>query len=136
MNDGDEAWFHKLASHGFTDADICSIVDSVTACSNWNVDSKGVIVSLQHGEPYDLSLSLAKTWYTNTWVSQEGIPNVMLADQGSLAGTPFADLAYTFAMSRVFCVFLETRIAHRGEWHSPQSGGCVVCGRCYHRGHN
>ena len=29
----------------------------------------------------------------------------MLTDQGSLAGTPFADLAYTFAMSRVLTVF-------------------------------
>ena len=55
----------------------------------------------QDGEPYDLSYSVAKSWYTNTCVSQEGIPNVMHTDQGLLDGTPFADLAYTFAMSRV-----------------------------------
>ena len=65
----------------------------------------GVITTPLHGESYDLSYSLAKTWYTNIWVSQEGIHNVMLTDQGSLAGTPFADLAYTFAMSRVLTVF-------------------------------
>ena len=32
----------------------------------------------------------------------------MLTDQGSLAGTPFTDLAYTFAMSRVLSVFRKS----------------------------
>ena len=36
---------------------------------------------------------------------QEGFPNVVLTDQGSLVGTSFADLAYTSAMSRVLIVF-------------------------------
>ena len=32
----------------------------------------------------------------------------MVTEQGSLAGTPFADLAYTFAMSRVLSVFRKS----------------------------
>ena len=96
-----------MANHGFSDEDINSIVASGRACANWKVENQGTIVPPQQGEKYDLSLGLAKTWYTNTWISQEGIPNVMLTDQCSLAGTPFADLAYTFAMSRVLCVFSE-----------------------------
>ena len=80
-------------------------MESVRACSNWSVDGEGNITHPANGERYDLSLGLAKSWYTNTWFSQEGISQVMLTNQGSLAGTPFADLAYTFAMSRVLSVF-------------------------------
>jgi len=34
LDDGDEAWFHKLQTHGFSKIDIQSIIDSVRACSN------------------------------------------------------------------------------------------------------
>ena len=77
---GDEAWFRKLSNHGFSQADISSIVESVRACSNWKVDNQGIIVPPEQREQYDISLGLAKTWYTNTWISQEVIPNVMLTD--------------------------------------------------------
>ena len=39
--------------------------------------------------------------YTNTWTSHEFIPNVTHTTAGSAAGTPFADLIYSLAMSRV-----------------------------------
>ena len=52
----------------------------------------------------------------------------MLTDQGSLAGTPFVDLAYTFAMSRVLTVFrnsialcnLESSIDVNGNNHKVE----------------
>jgi hypothetical protein len=40
---GDEAWLHKLRSHGFSQDDIDSIISSVKACSNWQVDNQGLI---------------------------------------------------------------------------------------------
>ena len=76
----------------------------------------------EQGEQYDVLLGLVKTWYTNTWISQEGIPNVMLTDQGSLAGTPFADLAYTFAMSRVLTVFRNSLAIGNIESHIEVDG--------------
>ena len=53
----------------------------------------------------------------------------MLTDQGSLAGTPFADLAYTFAMSRVLIVFrsfiaicsLDSKIEVTGIIHKAEN---------------
>ena len=121
----DEAWLRKLNHHGFSQEDISSIVESVRACSNWKVDNQGIIAPPEQGEQYDVSLGVAKSWYTNTWISQEGTSRVMLTDQGSLAGTPFADLAYTFAMSRVLSVFrnslaichLESHIEVNGTHH-------------------
>ena len=103
-------------------------MESVRSCANWQCDNNGIISEPSHGENYDLSYSLAKTWYTNTWVSQEGISKVLLTDQGSLAGTPFADLAYTFAMSRVLTVFrnsialcnLESSIDVNGNNHKVE----------------
>ena len=119
---GDEAWLHKLTSHGFCQDDIDSIISSVKVCSNWQVDNQGLIVPPEEREQYDISLGLAKTWHTNTWISQEGISNVMLTDQGSLAGTPFADLAYTFAMSRVLSVFRKSLAIVDPESHIHVNG--------------
>ena len=45
--------------------------------------------------------SLTQQWYTNTWTSQEFIPNVTCTTTGSPAGTPFANLLYSLAMPRV-----------------------------------
>ena len=59
--DGDEARFSKLTQHGFSEADILSIVDSVRKCANWKCDNEGNISEPQHREAYDLSYSLAKT---------------------------------------------------------------------------
>ena len=46
----------------------------------------------------------------------------MLTDQGSLAGTPFADLAYTFAMSRVLSVFRNSLAICNIESHVDVNG--------------
>ena len=56
----DEAWLHKLTSHGFSQDDIDNIISSVKACSNWQVDNHGLIVPQEEGEQYDISLGLAK----------------------------------------------------------------------------
>ena len=40
-------------------------------------------------------------FFTNSWFSQEHIPNVVNITKGSSAGTPMADLIYSMAMSRV-----------------------------------
>ena len=91
--------------HGFTNEDIDTIVSEVKSCSNWQCDNDGIIRSEEDGAQFSMSYSVARQWYTNSWVSQEGIPNVLYTKQGSLAGTPFVDLAYTFAMSRVLKCF-------------------------------
>ncbi len=49
----------------------------------------------------NLLFNLTQEWYTHTWTSQEFIPNVTYTTAGSAAGTPFADLIYSLAMSRV-----------------------------------
>ena len=49
----------------------------------------------------NLIFNLTQEWYTNTWTSQEFIPNVTHTTAGSAAGTPLADLIYSLAMSRV-----------------------------------
>ena len=105
LDEGDEIWLRKLRYHGFTNEDIDAIVSEITSCSNWQCDNDGIICSEDEGAQFSMSYSVAKQWYTNSWVSQEGIPNVLYTKQGSLAGTPFADLAYTFAMSRVLNCF-------------------------------
>ena len=43
FEDGDEAWFSKLTQHGFSEADILSIVESVRKCANWQCDNEGII---------------------------------------------------------------------------------------------
>ena len=47
-----------------------------------------------------LAFNLAQQWYTNTWTSQEFVPNVTNTTAGSAAGTPLADLIYSLAVSR------------------------------------
>ena len=51
---------------------------------------------------------MARQWYSNTWVSQEGIPNVLVTIIGSMAGTPLADLVFTLAISRVLGTLRRT----------------------------
>ena len=55
-------------------------------------------------------------------MSQEGIPNVMLTDQGCLAGTHFADLGYTFAVSRVLIAFRNSITICSLESHVEVNG--------------
>ena len=70
-----------------------------------NATTKELLLTCRMENPLIFRYSLAKSWYTNTWVSQEGMFDVMHTDQGPLARTPFADVAYLVAMSRVLTVF-------------------------------
>ena len=83
---GDEDWLRKLSSSGFTGEDIDYIYDFIK--------SNCVSATLE-GDPgtfNNLAFNLAQQWYTNTWTSQEFIPNVTNTTAGSAAGTPMADL--------------------------------------------
>ena len=95
IDQGDEHWLHSLSRAGFTQDDITQIYDFVKHNFFDNVDS-GVSGSVGS----NLVFSLTQEWYTNTWTSQEFIPNVTCTTTGSAAGTPLADLIYSLAMSR------------------------------------
>ena len=99
IDEGDEAWLKKLKANGFSNEDIDAIVSHVKSCADWEVNADGNICD--DDESIGLSRNLTEQFFKNTWASQEGIPHVLLTSQGSLAGTPFADLVYTFAMARV-----------------------------------
>jgi len=96
IDQGDEHWLYKLSAAGFTQDDIESIYEFVSQNFFTNVDS-----GPQDSAGNNLLFNLAQEWYKNTWTSQEYIPNVTNTTTGSSAGTPFADMIYSLAMSRV-----------------------------------
>ncbi len=96
VDQGDEHWLNSLAQAGFTQEDITHIYDFVKQNFFDNVDSGST-----DSAGNNLVFNLTQEWYTNTWTSQEFIPNVTCTTTGSAAGTPFADLIYSLAMSRV-----------------------------------
>ena len=51
--------------------------------------------------PVGLDYKLMEQLYTNSWVFQEFIPNVLNTTGGSGAGNPLADLVYSMSMARV-----------------------------------
>ncbi len=55
-----------------------------------------------------LSFRMAEQFYTNTWVSQEFLSNVLHTQLGSNAGMSLADLIYGMAMSRVLSLMRRT----------------------------
>ena len=99
-DDGDEIWLSKLAANGFSEEDIDAIVAFVRHLASWDLDCDGNPMRDANVSNH-MSISMAQEWYRNTWVSQEGISQVMLTCMGSLAGTPLADLIYSVAMARI-----------------------------------
>ena len=93
---GDEHWLKSFSSAGFSQDDISHIHEFIKS----NLYESGNI-----GNPdFDVNClisNLTQEWYTNTWTSQEFIPNVTRTTLGSSAGIPLADLMYSLAMSRV-----------------------------------
>ena len=89
-------WLRSLSRAGFTQDDITQIYDFVKQNFFDNVDS-GASDSVGN----NLVFNLTQEWYTNTWTSQEFIPNVTCTTTGSAAGTPLANLIYSLAMSHV-----------------------------------
>jgi len=96
--DGDEAWLASLARAGFSDSDVQHVYD--TLC---NYDWVSHMTSdMQHApRSAGLDFRLTEQFFTNSWITQEYIPNVVNITKGSSAGTPLADLIYSMAMSRV-----------------------------------
>jgi len=103
VSEGDEIWIAQLRNAGFSDSDIHAIRDMVAFLAQWNVDADGNITSGQDGGT-NLCFNVARQWYKNTWVSQEGINHVIKTDIGCMAGTPLADLLFTVVVSRVLHV--------------------------------
>ena len=54
-----------------------------------------------------LDYKFVEQFFSNGWVSQEYIPNILEVTKGSSAGTPLADLIYSMAMSRVLSLLRE-----------------------------
>ena len=96
IDQGDEHWLNSLAKAGFTQEDITHIYDFVKQNFFDNVDS-GSSDFTRNNVVFDLT----QQWYTNTWTSQEFIPNATCTTTGSAAGTTFANLLHSLAMSRV-----------------------------------
>jgi len=65
--------------------------------------------------------SIMQQLYTNSWVSQEYIPNVLNIVSGSAAGTPLADLVYGMCMARVLSLL-------RSSMHSDNLVSEIVIG--------
>jgi len=131
-DDGDEIWLRKLRAAGFDNDDIAAILEYVKQMSSWDIDCEGKLIpNLNDGS--SMSINMAKEWYRNTWISQEGISNVMLTVMGSLAGTPLADLVYTVAMARILCKLrsslesngLMSSVVINGNTHELQDASFV-----------
>jgi len=104
---GDEAWLASLYRAGFSESSVKHIYDSI--CSYDWVDN----LTNNHTVPdgpcsAGLDFRVAEQLFTNSWVTQEHIPNVVNITKGSSAGTPLADLVYSMALSRVLDVFRNT----------------------------
>ena len=81
-------------------------------------------------DPHDPSLidyNYISQMYTNSWVSQEFIPNVLHISSGSSAGTPLADVIYSLCMSRVI-VLLRKSLERDNLSSSVKIGGNVGFG--------
>ena len=97
VEDGDEPWLKSLSDAGFSASDVQAIYDTVAELSRWCIDADGNVIS--GSVNYDnLSLKITQHWFIHTFMSTEGIPGVFVTNVGCMAGTPFADLAFTIAI--------------------------------------
>jgi hypothetical protein len=106
IEDGDEKWLASLRHAGFSDADIHVIYDHVCDHS-WLQNVTTELCRNDFSDPASIDCKLMEQLYSNSWVSQEGIPNVLSIGSGSNAGTPLADLVHSMCMSRVLTYFRE-----------------------------
>ena len=100
FEEGDEIWLHSLAVVGFSDSDIKVIYDSICDYA-WIHD---MLDENSHNDPNstcNIDYQYVSQLCSNSWVSQEYIPNIVNVTKGSGAGTPLADLLYSMCMSRV-----------------------------------
>ena len=122
-SDGDLGWIDFMRRHGYSEPDILSIRNMVEHLASWDIDCNGCVISpnKQGGDAAkDLSTKLVSEWYNNTWMSQEGIDNVIISWIGCLAGTPLADMVFTLSIARVLLAFRKSL-----ECDGLQSEVCV-----------
>lgn len=101
-DEGDEAWLASLAKAGFNEHEIKIIYESI--CDHGWVED--LIEKETVSDPTSccaMDFAMAEQLFSNSWVSQEYIPNVVNVTRGSSAGTPLADFLYSMCMSRAIC---------------------------------
>jgi hypothetical protein len=108
LDEGDEAWFHKLSSSGFSKEDILAIKETVCAIAPWEIDSNGNLIVCSDEHLVSINVRLSKYWYTNTWMTVEGTDGVFTTNVGCLAGTPLADLLFTVSVARILYVYRKS----------------------------
>lgn len=124
VEEGDEQWLLSLKHAGFEDHDIRAIYDHV--CDHSWIDN--VLSSISSSDPCDPALidfNMMEQLYTNSWVSQDFIPNVLNIINGGSAGTPLADLVYGLCMARVLTLLRSTLNADN------LTSSIVSSGKCY-----
>ena len=94
FDEGDEAWLSKLRATGFTDEDVSALYESLISF-DWE-ETFSSVSSENTSQSKLLSYRLAEQIYTNSWVSQEYLKNIIRVTRGSSAGYPLAGLVYTF----------------------------------------
>jgi len=107
VEEGDEQWLRSLKHAGFDEPAIKSIYDHV--CDHEWVNQ--VLEDISSKDPFDptaIDFNLMEQFYTNSWVSQDCIPNVLNIVNGSSAGTPLADLVYGLCMARVLSLLRDS----------------------------
>ena len=120
---GDEVWLRQLRACGLSDTDIEAIYAHIKHFA-FGTDGEGVVYSgCDNG--IKLAFELVNQSYTNTWMSNEGIPSVIATSQGCAAGTPMADLIYCVAMSRVL-ITLYSSLKNDGLLSEVKCGGTSV----------
>ena len=86
------AYIRKLVELGFSTSDARDIYSDTTKLAFWQ--SSG---GSQHLIRY------LQDVYSHPWFTFEGVKGAIIAKIGALAGTPFADLLFTIAISLVLC---------------------------------
>ena len=120
FDEGDEAWLSKLRATGFTNEDVSAIYESPISF-DWE-ETFSSVSSENTSQSKLLSYRLAEQIYTNSWVSQEYLKNIIRVTRGSSAGYPLADLVYSLAMARVL-LSLRSTLADTGLQSSIGLGG-------------
>ncbi len=78
VDQGDEHWLRKLPASGYSDEDIDAVLNFM----------KDRVLTNSCDACDRFVLNLTEQWCTNTWSSQEYIPNITCTTAGSAAGTP------------------------------------------------
>lgn len=99
FEEGDEAWLRKLSCAGFSKEDIGYIYNMVC--------HEAYEKQAQDNEAYAgtrNSLALTKSFYTNTWFTQDHLRGAVSTINGCMAGMPLADIVFGIVLARVLTI--------------------------------